>query len=91
MEVVYARTRSVGSVTGWLRQLTEESSRLSDCHRQFSVTGDPVVLTRLVDLSCLLSMGTTDSHLYNQILETARVSLVNSPVFYACKPVWWAL
>ena len=30
---VYAGTRSVDSVTGWLRQLTEETSRLSDCHR----------------------------------------------------------
>ena len=60
MEVVYAGTRSVGSVSGWLRQLTEETSRISDCHQQFSVTGDPVVLTGLVDLSCLLPMGTTD-------------------------------
>ena len=36
------------------------TSCLSDCHRQISVTGDPVVLTGLVDLSCLLPMGTTD-------------------------------
>ena len=35
-------------------------SCLSDCHRQISVTGDPVVLSGLVDLSCLLPMGTTD-------------------------------
>ena len=60
MEVVYAGTRSVGSVTCWLRQLTEETSHLSDCHRQFSVTGDPVVLIGLVDLSCLLPMETTE-------------------------------
>ena len=60
MEVVYAGTQSVSSVTGWLRQLTEETSCLSDCHRQFSVTGDAVVLTGLVDLICLLPMGTTD-------------------------------
>ena len=69
MEVVYAGTRSVGSVTSWLRQLTEETSGLSDCHRQFSVTGDPVVLTGLVDLSCLLSMGTTDFSVTGKICK----------------------
>ena len=69
MEVVYDWTRSVGSVTGWLRQLTEETSCLSDCHRKFSVTGDPVVLTGPVDLSCLLPMGTTDFSVTGKICK----------------------
>ena len=42
-----------------MRQFTEELS-VYLTHRQISVTGDSVVLTGLVDLSCLLSMGTTD-------------------------------
>ena len=50
---------SVGSVTGWLRQFTEELPVYLTVTGK-SLTGDPVVLTGLVALSCLLPMGTTD-------------------------------
>ena len=42
----------------------------------FSVTGEPAVSTGMV--------GAAGNSLCNQIIETARVSLVNSPVFSAC-------
>ena len=47
-------------VSRFCNQLVQAIYLLSICHRQISVTGDPVVLTGLVDLVCLLPMGTTD-------------------------------
>ena len=51
---------SQNPVGRFCNRLVEATSCLSDCHWQISVTGDPVVLTGLVDLSCLLPMGTSD-------------------------------
>ena len=63
---------SVGSVTSWLRQFTEELPVYLTVTGK-SLTGDPVVLTGLVALSCLLPMGTTEQ-LNNSVTGEPAVS-----------------